>query len=708
MATANVRINQILLRRGNTTAASAYTGPLGEAIVDTGLKTLRVQDGVTAGGTLLATDAQIQALGTYANATFGTSSFGNANVQLYLNSQNITSANIGAFQTYANLTFGTQANAATQAVEINSLRANITAANVAITGLTSNAAIQAAILDTLTGNAATQATVLDSLTANAASQATTLTTLLSNAVAQQTSLTDLVANAATQAQAIANVSGTYSNTNVAAYLTAVTGNIIPSANVTYSLGDATHQWKDLWVSNNTIYIGNTPIRVDGGTLLVNNAPITGGATANLVNGSYTVSLDSTGNIILPGSAIISGPAYDIGLYAGNDGVATAGTVNIATTNPAIGQSYNWQFNSLGELELPQGGLIKEGGGPFGSSITLEPANTTDGDQVLVVYPTFAEGNHLHLTTGNLYNTELYLGSDNYYVKLTNSGTIAINANDNTSSQATWEFMPLGDLRLPQGGVIGEVSNPSGFPGYALAFTPDPANAIDPNQQLLVYPTGGADFNHLHLTSGDLYNTELFLGNDNLHVKLANTGDVEIRADDNAGNVALWTFGKDGRFTAPGDVYGQYFTLRGGNGPGAEIGSLGYGGNVVTIFGTEGFNVNTGEPEVGPQWQFDVGGNLVTPTGLSIGPIQAPVDGTDINQADNEYLTITSKGLFGITTVGWAETPYSYSNVATIDFNSTTDGAVKITTGNNFAGSYNWRFDATGNLTLPGNIAIVLA
>lgn len=269
MATANVRINQILLRRGNTTAASAYTGPSGEAIVDTGLKTLRVQDGVTAGGTLLATNAQIQALATYANATFGTSSFGNANVQLYLNSQNITSANIGAFQTYANLTFSTQANAATQAVEINSLRANITAANAVIVSLTSNAAIQAAILDTLTGNAATQSTVLDTLTANAATQLTTLSDLLGNAVAQQTTLIDLVANAATQAQAIAAVTGTYSNTNVAAYLTAVTGNIIPSANVTYSLGSSTRQWKDLWVSNNTIYIGNIPISVSNGALLVN-------------------------------------------------------------------------------------------------------------------------------------------------------------------------------------------------------------------------------------------------------------------------------------------------------------------------------------------------------------------------------------------------------------------------------------------------------
>jgi hypothetical protein len=146
--------------------------------------------------------------------------------------------------------------------------------------------------------------VLDTLTANAATQATTLTTLLSNAVAQQTSLIDLVANAATQAQAIANVTGTYSNTNVAAYLGAFDGNILPSANVTYSLGDATHQWKDLWVSNNTIYIGNTPVRVHNGTLLVNDTAIADTVT-KLTNGASTFQLFANGQSLSPDTIFAS-------------------------------------------------------------------------------------------------------------------------------------------------------------------------------------------------------------------------------------------------------------------------------------------------------------------------------------------------------------------------------------------------------------------
>ena len=47
MTVANI---QILLKRGNTTASSAYTGPLGELTMDTTLYQLRLHDGATVGG----------------------------------------------------------------------------------------------------------------------------------------------------------------------------------------------------------------------------------------------------------------------------------------------------------------------------------------------------------------------------------------------------------------------------------------------------------------------------------------------------------------------------------------------------------------------------------------------------------------------------------------------------------------------------------
>ena len=62
----------------------------------------------------------------------------------------------------------------------------------------------------------------------------------------------------------------YANANVKVYLTQFDGNIVPSANVTYTLGNITHQWRDLFVSNNTIYVGGVPLSIDAaGNLTVN-------------------------------------------------------------------------------------------------------------------------------------------------------------------------------------------------------------------------------------------------------------------------------------------------------------------------------------------------------------------------------------------------------------------------------------------------------
>ena len=120
----------------------------------------------------------------------------------------------------------------------------------------------------------------------------------------------------------------------------------------------------------------------------------------------------------------------------------------------------------------------------------------------------------------------------------------------TSSGGTWNFDNTGNLNLPNTGVVYETNIPfGGLSGKTIALKPYGGTSAD--QQLLVYPTAGADANHLHLTSGNLYNTELFLGNDDLYVKLANTGNIVINSNDSGGNTAQWNFGTDGNLTTPG-------------------------------------------------------------------------------------------------------------------------------------------------------------
>lgn len=130
MTIANVHIQQVLLRRGNTAQASSYIGPVGEVIIDTDLGTIRVQDGNIAGGVnILATQAQVNLI--------------NANITS-------TRSNL------ANVIASTNANLASA---VNTINNNISV----ITGID---ATFVANINTLLANAATQQTAIDSLVAN--------------------------------------------------------------------------------------------------------------------------------------------------------------------------------------------------------------------------------------------------------------------------------------------------------------------------------------------------------------------------------------------------------------------------------------------------------------------------------------------------------------------------------------------------------------
>jgi hypothetical protein len=56
----------------------------------------------------------------------------------------------------------------------------------------------------------------------------------------------------------------YSISNIAN----IGGNLIPNANVTYDLGSSSMRWKDLWLSNSTIHLGDTTISATGNTVVL--------------------------------------------------------------------------------------------------------------------------------------------------------------------------------------------------------------------------------------------------------------------------------------------------------------------------------------------------------------------------------------------------------------------------------------------------------
>ena len=114
--------------------------------------------------------------------------------------------------------------------------------------------------------------------------------------------------------------------NVATFTTAnviTAANLLPASNVTYSLGSSDNRWKDLWVANNSIYLGEVTIGTVGSTLTVNGANVlTGNAgsnfstSGNVVGGNILTSgaVSATGNVT--GNYIIGNGSQLTGLPAG--------------------------------------------------------------------------------------------------------------------------------------------------------------------------------------------------------------------------------------------------------------------------------------------------------------------------------------------------------------------------------------------------------
>ena len=145
--------------------------------------------------------------------------------------------------------------------------------------------------------------------------------------------TSNVAIASANANVTVGVNGT---PNIAVFSSTgvdITGNLLPAANVTYSLGSTTQRWKDLWVANSTIYLGETPLTTTGNTLVVNGLSVISSTNANTLSLSGNI---SGGNL---SGSLITGTLTT----AAQPNITSLGTLNSLTvTGP---------MNFTGNLEI---------------------------------------------------------------------------------------------------------------------------------------------------------------------------------------------------------------------------------------------------------------------------------------------------------------------------------------------------------------------
>jgi hypothetical protein len=204
-------------------------------------------------------------------------------------------------------------------------------------------------------------------------------------------------------------------------------NLLPAANVTYSLGSNTARWQDLWIANSTIYLGDAVLGAIGNTLTVNGANVlTGNAgfifstTGNVIGGNLiTTGIVSatgnatTGNLLTAGVVsatgnVIGGNLLTAGLISATGNI-TGGNVsgtrgaftNLAGTLETAAQP---NITSVGTLTSLNSGAISSSGNVTGANLLTAGLISATG----AITGAALTGTSLTVTTGNITGGNLLL------------------------------------------------------------------------------------------------------------------------------------------------------------------------------------------------------------------------------------------------------------------------------------------------------------
>lgn len=482
-----------------------------------------------------------------------------------------------------------------------------------------------------------------------------------------------------------SVSGTSNigNTNV-------TGNIVPTADNTYSLGTANLQWKDLFVSGNTIFMSNVPLTVDGNTLQINganvltevgpggNTVIPGNVTINnnlSVEGNTTlVDLEVTGNITIDQDLIVNGNIILNELeISGNVIIDSNLTVNS-----------NVQFNS--DLNVV-GNLSVDGNVEFNSELNVTGNVVIDSN--LTVNSNVQFNSDLDVTgnidvTGNVtIDSNLSVNGTAILSELEVTGNANIVGNTTTGGILTDNYyyangQPV-DFEQPAGSNTEVQYNSDGDFGASANFTFNEAT----NVLTVAGNISGANL----VTAGVVTATGNVTGGN-----LRTTGTANVGALAVTGNAAV-----SGNIGVTGNVVGGNVNTVGT----ANIGTL-------AVTGNAGVTGNLVAGNIGTIGTANVGTLEVTGTANVVGNIDAGNVNT-AGTANIGTLEITGDAnVVGNTTTGGILTDnYYYANGQPVDFEQPagSNTQVQYNSDGDFGASANFTFnEATNALTVAGNIS----
>jgi len=124
---------------------------------------------------------------------------------------------------------------------------------------------------------------------------------------------------------ITNLSST--NSSIGSFVSGsgtVGGHLVPSSNITYDLGSATQRWRDLYLSGNTIHLGEKQLSLTGDTFQLENISVIGTREAT---STTSASIVVAGGVGISGKLRVAGTSYITNAEITS---VTAATLNLST------------------------------------------------------------------------------------------------------------------------------------------------------------------------------------------------------------------------------------------------------------------------------------------------------------------------------------------------------------------------------------------
>ncbi len=455
----NTMATAIQWRRGNTSQTANFTGLVGEITVDTDLSTVIVHDGSTSGGHRLAKYSELSAFGDgdITSIVAGTGlSGGTTSGDATLNIDNTVVATLTDSQTLTNKTLtspvfntGVSGSAILDADDMSGASATTLSTSESIKAYVDAQVDTVDALSELTGDT-------DDITegssnlyyTSARANADFDTRLATKDTADLTEGTNLYFNNARARGAVSGGAGiTYTegtgvieltdqnyvsgvtagsglsgggatgNITVALDYENLTGNLIPSANVTYDLGSTTMMWKDIYVGPGSLYVnGQKVLEDDAGTITVsadanqNVALVTSGTGDVELNAGGTGVINAQSNMLFDSSQTIGGTG---GLTLSSNINASSNYINNVGTPAVAGDATNKTY-------VDGTSYITGGDGIDNNSSTIEVDATvvrTTGAQTVAGAKTFSDdvifnGDFTVNGTTSTVNTETIYLEDN--------------------------------------------------------------------------------------------------------------------------------------------------------------------------------------------------------------------------------------------------------------------------------------------------------